>query len=342
MNRYCRALAVLLVTLTSWCATGTSSAQPTLVLNGYQRADGAITVKHGGDVVDPYFATLALLIAHRAGMNIDDAAQRWISWALTQQQADGRFARYCTEPGGYTACAIADADDAMLAVWVELILTMAPSSQMPTEWHRSWQRAYDYLSSLLLDRHQQVYIVSRELRVALLMDNLEVYSALTSLVDYLRRTGDNARAAVIDERRQRLHEGILDTFWRPKQQRFRASTQAADAEQHFYPDLAAQLFPLLLGYATPGRTNQAVYDAWVRDNLGVWLAQGPVDYPWGLLAIVSEQQGDTHAVQCWLANSVSLRHGTHWNVLEEAAYQILTAQQPERALIAPSGPCPTN
>ena len=39
----------------------------TLDLSGYQRSNGAITVHVGGDYVDPYFATKALIVARSFG-----------------------------------------------------------------------------------------------------------------------------------------------------------------------------------------------------------------------------------------------------------------------------------
>ena len=48
-----------------------------LNLNGYMDNTGAITVQHGGDTVDPYFALQALLLAKAHGLDIAHLAPLW-------------------------------------------------------------------------------------------------------------------------------------------------------------------------------------------------------------------------------------------------------------------------
>ena len=73
-------------------------AQP-LDLSGYQQPDGAITTEYNGDKVDPYFATVSLLIAKKSGLNIQEQGLAWINWALQQQKPSGLFNRYEREKG---------------------------------------------------------------------------------------------------------------------------------------------------------------------------------------------------------------------------------------------------
>ncbi|RYG09478.1 MAG: hypothetical protein EON92_14595, partial [Burkholderiales bacterium] len=52
------------------CGAGAAAARTPLVLDGYADRNGAITVLHGGDSADPYFAMQALLLAHDNGLDI--------------------------------------------------------------------------------------------------------------------------------------------------------------------------------------------------------------------------------------------------------------------------------
>lgn len=291
-----------------------------LTLPGYQREDGAIVLHYGGDRIDFYFASKALLAAKALGLNIDVAASAWIEWAINQQLEDGRFDRICIEGDDYRHCDKADADDAVLAVWVELLLTIAPKEGLPSHWHKSWQQANNYLVSLLLDRTRGIYVISRSQRVGLLMDNIEVYSAFNAMADYYIRLGDAGRAQLMKQRAAQLKERIVHTFWRSKPGMFNVSTDEYD-DHGFYPDVVAQLYPLLAGMVVPGQDARTDYNDWIKLNRQAWLVQGDTDYPWGLVALLASQMGDDLSVECWVEKATPLRHGPHWNVLEEAVFQ---------------------
>ncbi len=309
-----------------------------LTLQGYQQQDGAIMLHHGGDRIDPYFASKALLVAKAAGLDVDAAAKAWIEWAITQQLEDGRFDRMCRDENSYRHCEKADADDAMLAVWIELLLSIAPADEMPVHWHKSWQRASSYLLSLLFDRHLGIFLVSRNERIGLLMDNVEVYSALNSMADYYNRKGDAGRSQLMSQRASQLAKRIVQTFWQPLQGVFSVSTE--EYEKHgFYPDAVAQLYPLFAGLATPGRDAWLVYRDWMQTHEQAWLAQGKHDYPWGLVALLASQMGDDTSVDCWFKHARPLRHGQHWNVLEEVVYQGLSESGAKRQHRGKDGIC---
>ena len=99
--------------------TSIASAAPKLELAGYAGADGAIKVLHKGESADPYFAIQALLLAHDNGMDVSTVAEKFIDWLLPKQKPDGTFDRFCRTAGTpWTACKVADADDALLALWM--------------------------------------------------------------------------------------------------------------------------------------------------------------------------------------------------------------------------------
>src|SRR5579864_1202713 len=102
-----------------------------------QAPDGAMTLNPGGNYVEPYFATKALIVAQDGGLDVHKAAVAWIRWVLPRQRPDGLFRRFCRVNDEWRDCAPADADDSMLALWMQLLYRMAPATGMPAEWQRS-------------------------------------------------------------------------------------------------------------------------------------------------------------------------------------------------------------
>jgi hypothetical protein len=302
----------------------------------YQRPDGAITVRLNGDTIDPYFATKALLAAADAQFDARAASQAWIAWLLPMQRADGGFDRYCVKAGEYSSCATADADDAMMAVWMELLTRFAPADGMPAEWKTSLAKAEAYLARLY-DKQTGVYQISTTLPVALFMDNVEVYSAFRAVADYRARTGDRAAAERGRQQANQLARQIVGTFWSP-QRGFRSSTQIVN-DSEFYPTAVAQLFPLMSGMPTPNKTDAATYSQWMHKNCRTWLGQPANDFPWGLVALAAYKTGDQQTVACWHASSAPYRHGVHWNVLEETLY--LAFEDRMDSPVAPVQCCPS-
>ena len=69
-------------------AAGPVLAAPALDLTGYAEADGAITIQHKGDTIDPYFALQALLLAKEHGLDTSRVAARWADWLVQRQKPD--------------------------------------------------------------------------------------------------------------------------------------------------------------------------------------------------------------------------------------------------------------
>jgi len=318
---------------------GSSAARADeLDLNGYQRADGAITIHPGGAFVDPYFATKALLAAHDAGLDVRRAAARWIDWALQRQRPDGGFDRYCRKDDTLVACARADADDAVAAVWIELLAKLAPPEGLPAAWQNSLQRANQLLASLL-DKTSNVYFISAEQPVGLLMDNIEVYTALKAMAALHLRTGNQEGAKTLAYQADYLANNIARVFWQPCRNQFRVSTQLHETHG-FYPDQVADIFPVMGDMRVVHGDHAAVFDQWLQQNRDTWFRQAASDYPWGLIALAAEKLARPQTVGCWLALARKLRNGKHWNVLEEAAFQALSARGPQHTFDEGSCPVP--
>ncbi|KAI3590990.1 hypothetical protein D9X30_4475 [Cupriavidus sp. U2] len=304
-----------------------------LSLQGYQRPDGAITTYFGGDSIDPYFAAKALLAAQDAGGTMSAAAKRWIAWQLPRQHADGRFDRYCLKAERFVACQPADADDALMAVWMELLVRQAPSDGMPPAWQASFDKASAHIDTLR-DAQSGVYYISSSLHVALLMDNAEISSAFKAASAYRRRLGDTAGATEWMRKAEQLDKDILRVFWRPGQG-YLVSTQPRE-QYEFYPDAVAQIFPILSDIRPPNRPDALTYRLWMKEHRMTWLQMSEADFPWGLVALVADKMEDKEAISCWRIRSIQFRHGKHWNVLEEALYLAFVARlTPEQALAPP-------
>lgn len=298
--------------------------------NGYQLPDGAISLLHHGDYIEPYFATKALLLAQEAGLDVRQPVQQWIQWLLTRQDKHGGFGRYCRKPGtDWKLCAAADADDSMLALWLQLLYTNAPVYGIPSEWRQSVHKARDSLNDLR-SRRLGVYHISRSNHVALFMDNIEVYSALMAIARSEERFGDAKGAQSTYAEAEKLNFGIRRVFWNKHAEWFRPSIQKSRSA--FYPDVVAQVYPWLadLPMKSDVQTREA-WDRWRNRFASEWLDKKVDPHPWGLVAMAALKVGDQASAACWLARSEPLRYSANWNVLEESAFQAVRAHLQETA-----------
>ena len=263
----------------------------------------------------------ALLTAHALGMEIEPLARDWITWAMAHQLPDGRFARYCRQgQQGWQACAEADADDAMLALWQQLLYSVSAPQTLRGAWHDSAQRAQRQLAQLY-EPKRGIYLVSKVLRYGLFMDNVEIYAALVSITQQQRRLGATALAKTTAEQAARLQQAIDRVFWRAEQQAYAVSTKAEEGVA-FYPQIVAQVYPWLFAMPTPLNTQQA-YQRWYQQHADAWLSFTQDKYPWGLVAAAADKLGDSKTAVRWVQRAAALRHSKRWNILEEAIYQAL-------------------
>jgi len=293
-----------------------------LDLTIYQGPEGAIHLNRESNLVDPYFATKALLEASHAGVDVRRAAHAWIDWALKRQLPDGRFNRYCrVPPQDWVACADADADDAMMAVWMQLLVELAPPEGMSPAWRLSVQSASRQLRTLF-DPGLGIYFISAKQPVGLFMDNVEIYAALRAMARWQRDSGKFFEAARSENEATRLQQQLVNNFWDTREQRFRVSTQPRSINE-FYPDEVAQIYPWVENMPTPhGTGRDRAYRQWIQQSGAAWLRMEADHFPWGLVAIAALRMNEVHA-ECWLVRAAPLRHSNRWNVLEEAIFQAL-------------------
>ena len=301
----------------------------------FQEPDGAVALNPGGNYVEPYFATKALIVAQDGGLDVRQAAAAWISWTLPRQRPNGLFRRYCRVNGGgddWRDCAPADADDSMLALWMQLLYRMAPATGMPAQWQRSVDLSAKQLEKLRNGR-LGVYHISRSNHVALLMDNIEVYAALKDVAQAQSRLHD-PDAAATEHRADQLEAAIPRIFWDRRTKSFRPSMQKT--RPAFYPDDVAQVYPWLADVSGPGQNSRQAWEQWKRAFGAGWIERRYDTHPWGLVALAAEKLGDATSAACWTSQSDPLRGGGSWNVLEEAVWQSLRARFAQRQLLDPN------
>ncbi|HKG90453.1 MAG TPA: hypothetical protein VKA84_01100 [Gemmatimonadaceae bacterium] len=328
LGRQRAVVVLLLLACTSALRTGRSAR---LDLRGYQEPDGAITLHAGGDLVDPYFATKALLAARAAGADVGRAGRAWVAWAAARQLPDGRFERQCRAHAAapWSRCWDADADDALAALWLELLHELAPSRSgggLPLAWRPSAESAERHLA-VLRDPSTGVYRVSRTQPAALLMDNVEIYGALAAVARARRRLGDAAGAERAAAQADTLAAAIGRVFRRPGRRALVVSTQQSpdDSAAAFYPYAVAELYPWLAGLPAPAGepSPREAFARWLARHGERWLAFTDDPYPWGLVALTAARLGDGATARRWLDRAAPLRGTVRWNVLEEAIFQAL-------------------
>ena len=302
----------------------------------FQHSDGAIPIINNDDRVDAYFATKGLLAAHEAGLDIRKAGFKWVDWLLPRQKADGRFMRYTRQPNSsgvkvWKTTDIADADDALLALWMELLYTLTPAEGMPVSWQKSVALASDHLDSLRDKRGY--YYIARTNQVGLFMDNAEIYQSMVSIAREQGRLGYDEAAVTTAGVAAKLGASIQKVFWDKKLGEFRVSTQIIP-DSKFYPRATAQVFPMLSGLDSPIASHAKVLDQWLEHHGNDWLTMRYDDYPWGLVAFAAWKVGDTNTALAWQNKNKALRYGDRWTILDEAIYQGLQANLPVGTRIA--------
>src|SRR5450830_849975 len=169
---------LLLIALWSGNVAAAPPVVPSPPFSDFTMADGALTVFAQGDYVEPYSAIKALLVAHRLGVDVRSQAEKFSSWMLPFQQANGPFPRICRSGGNrWLACGPSDADDSLAVLWCALGSEVLPTHR---ELDASCDRALDNLATLW-DPQRQTYRAVFGQSPAYFADNVEVMAFLQSL-----------------------------------------------------------------------------------------------------------------------------------------------------------------
>lgn len=305
-----------------------AGAEHYALLGAYMTQAGALKTFSQGDVIDPYFGMLGLLLAKQFGLNDNFAANRFIHWVLSTQRPDGRFNKYCRKGYYWYPCGDSDSEDTTLARWVDLLYTQARDNgrrSLPASWHNSATVALSALAAQRLP--SGVYSVFPSSKkgyagYALFKDNVETYNSFEHIASIESSWGQARRARAMWARAKALKIAMLKAFGRNPLHLRRLALGASYNKVMFYPQVVAAPVAWLDGYfkGTPADWYQ-----WLHTYQKEWFANARVDYPWGILALEALKVGDTNTAACWLAHSRIYRQtNTHWNLIEEISAQIVT------------------
>lgn len=324
---------------TAWCLPtrahavrdglpGVAAAQPRAVLDLslFERGGGAlITNVHAPDEVDPYFALKALWVGHRMGLDVSRSWPAWAAWMVDHQDPDGRWGRWRLEGAHARREREADADDALLALWLQCVAELGLPEALRARHKAGLRLAETYLHNRLFDARLGVFKVFAHDDAHLWMDNIEVWSAMLSLAQADLSWCEGLPSPGV-------WQGRADALARSMSRVFRAhggaapqvSTQHLPGPAQFYPHLVTGPFAWLHDW--PGGGDASLRMAvWAARHEALWVEQARTDYPWGLLAVAAWRDGEVRLAERWLQRTRAQRGGLRWNILEEAAYQGLFA-----------------
>ncbi len=331
-----------------WAATSAATpapaqaGRPQLDLIAFQRPSGALlTTPDHRSGIDPYFALKALWLADRLGMDVQRHWAPFAAWMVDHQEDDGRWSRWRVADAADTRerrWLLADADDALLALWLHCVATLGLPEPLQATHRNGLRQAASWLLGPLMDVDLGVYRITADADVHLWMDNIEVWAALRSLARAnLAWSGPWAAAVPWQRRADALAVNMRRVFLSGEREGARVSTQHDSRPPSFYPDQVVAPFAWLHGWPAqagqPTLTSTPAQQAWFRQHEADWARNAETDYPWGLLAVAAWQSGDLAVAERWLQRSTPMRGGPRWNILEEAAWQGLSAAM--RAAPAP-------
>lgn len=303
-------LSGLLIAPASAASADTNGAP----FSDFAMADGALTVFSQGDYVEPYSAIKALIVAHRLGVDVRSEAEKFSSWILPFQQANGPFPRICRSGGTrWLACGPSDADDSLAVLWCALGSEILPADR---KLDASCHRALDNLATLW-DPQRQTFRAIFGQPSAYFADNVEVMAFLQNLradqaffrrhIDVLAKLpGPEVMLAAL----QRNYGYTPDTALEPVAASMPATPYA------FYPYGVAPIYPLIYDVRL-GKTREQDWSKWKSKYGKPWL-EGKVDhFPWGLIAWAAYKSGDKKSAQTWLRHSRQWKEAGRWNIMEE-------------------------
>jgi hypothetical protein len=291
-----------------------SSAAAAAPFSDFTMADGALTVFAQGDYVEPYSAIKALLVAHRLGVDVRSQAEKFATWMLPFQQANGPFPRICRSGGSrWLACGPSDADDSLAVLWCALGSEILPTHR---ELDASCHKALDNLATLWEPQRQSFRAIFGQ-PAAYFADNVEVMAFLQSL-----RADENVFRRHVDVLAKLPGpEVMLSALQRnygymPDQKLEPTVASIPSTPYAFYPYAVAPIYPLIYDVRT-GKAREHDWQSW-RSKYGKSWLEGKVDhFPWGLIAWAAYKSGDRKSAQAWLHNSAQWKQEGRWNIMEE-------------------------
>lgn len=262
----------------------------------------------------PYFSNLAAI-----GMTKDPNRMpqvvAWMNWYINHFNWPDKWGLYGTvydytvSNGVAIPTGDADSTDSYAATY----LTLA--------WN-AWQSGNPEARSFILGLNYQLDVIGGVIvltqqsdgltwakpdwQIKYLMDNCEVYRGLRDLASlYQNAFGDSAKAAWYNAAAQRSLNGILTMWQNGKWAYYKdgAGNMPAPNLANWYPDAAAQVFPMLQGVLSPSdaRSQQTYANfnaAWPGWPTLSFNSQDP--FPWDLVAVAAATMGDNSRVATYI------------------------------------------
>ncbi len=273
----------------------------------FTHSDGAITVAAHSNSVDPYFANKALIIAHEAGLDVNDITLAWLLWLLPRQRSDGGFDRFCGQTNSWRACDRADADDSSVASFLQLVALYEQSPHRrvvlgQTKVFEGMARA-QASAMILLSRLATVrgtYRAFPDEPIEFLMDNTEVYAGLVAIGRIAEAT--HLKRAIYQHFRKKSQ-------WQPANESYK--------QFDFYPSALAPTYLWHTKLIT-GATIDQEFKLWVRQWGREWIMQINDAYAWGLVAWGARNTSEQHWIRCWRHRHAQHDRTQGWTVIDEA------------------------
>ena len=296
---------------------------------GQQLSNGAFAVyaKEDGEVsVNPYFAafTAIALTAYDGSPLAGERIRRYIDWHfahLNTAEADPNglagtiFDCRVTVSGGAVVAEAPtgdyDSTDSYAALFLVLLRDYADrygDAALLTAHAAQIRQVTEVIFASL----EQGYSFARpDYRMMYLMDNCEVYAGLCAAEDLCGAIGDTALQKRVAAAKKHYERRFLLDWYRDghfrwamspdEKGRFREEDFSWDT---FYPDAAAQLYPVIWGLVPPDslparRVYASFCRRWQWEKMD-YREQGVTQYYWGALALAAARMGDADRLNGWL------------------------------------------
>ena len=250
--------------------------------------------------VSPYVSNLGvlgLLRSHASGSVT--TAERWITWYLRHLTpesapdgvpfehfylADGTGETVCVKPGDPHLCRYNDATDSAAATFFLVLQAYLEAGGRSSFLNTAEKKAQvEHLAEVLLALQDSdgLFWAKRDYRVKYLEDNSEVYAGLVAL-SHLEETAfkNGERAKAYAAAAERVRRAIQTEMYDPAVQAYRVAkfenkTYTRTDLNVWFPDMQAQLWPLLFGVISPSapRSQAALHalnEHWNGQNRPNW------------------------------------------------------------------------
>lgn len=276
----------------------------------HQLPDGAIISTPGK--INPYFANIGAMGLARANTPTSRAAlQAWMSWYLahlnkpdTSGLTDTVYDyTYDSATGTETSTGDYDSVDSYASTTLDVAyLAYATGDSSLRSFVRDNILSYEAIANLddypsggggVRDTNNLTF-AKPTYHADYLMDNAEVYGGLTDFAALESALGRTSQASYYGTWAATTKSAITSQLWNASTSTWDWALNMPANLGTFYPDAAAQLWPVIWGVTAPGDAKSvsawsnftAAWPGWMHDT-------EPDGYPWTVMTSAAERMGDT-------------------------------------------------